>query len=301
MVPTTIYKSVLGYAAASILFKRENPNQSSDLFVLRSLRSVYTNSKAATEFSQPIRYVILPPQPEIRDANASGVALLISAASALSTHQSSIQQSPKAYRKDAAQYREQASALREEAAILETELIKERSERDALRAAEEPTPAATTHVSQPVLVASAGDVEVRWALDDDGVLRAKVAAGDATLDLEGSWRASGKKVRLAASGLGVRVACEAPMMETQSVRVARDQRRRFRGRSARRAVHAGDGGGVVRARRGRGARRALLLAQAPAHRRTTAPRYAPRVPARRADDRRRARGRPTLGRRYTGL
>lgn len=151
---------------------------------------------------------------------------LFSAASALSTHQSSIQQSPKAYRKDAAQYREQASALREEAAILETELIKERRERDALFASEESPPAATTPVSQPVLVASAGDVEVRWVLEDDNVLRAKVAAGDATLDLEGSWRASGKSVKLAASGLGVRVACEAPMMEAQSVRAARDQRRR---------------------------------------------------------------------------
>jgi len=63
--------------------------------------------------------------------------------------------------------------------------------------------------------------KIREALDDAGALKAKVAAGGATLDLEGSWRASDRTVLLAASGvLGVRVACEAPMMAAAGVRAA---------------------------------------------------------------------------------
>ena len=145
---------------------------------------------------------------------------LASAARALSAYHSQ-----KTHSKEAANYRKQASQLRKEAAILETELIKERKALDALRELENPKPADTTP-PQPVLVAKAGAVEVRWALDDAGALKAKVAAAGATLDLEGSWRASDNTVLLAASGvLGVRVACEAPMMAAEGVRAARDRRR----------------------------------------------------------------------------
>ena len=152
---------------------------------------------------------------------ALAVLSLASAAGALSAYHSQ-----RTHCKDAATYRAQASQLRKEAAILETELIKERKERDALRELENPKPAETTTPPQPVLVAKAGAVEVRWALDDAGALKAKVAAGGATLDLEGSWRASDNTVTLAASGvLGVRVACEAPMMAAEGVRAARDRRR----------------------------------------------------------------------------
>ena len=56
--------------------------------------------------------------------------------------------------------------------------------------------------------------------------RQLVAAGGATLDLAGSWRAADRTVLLAASGvLGVRVACEAPMMAAEGVRAARERRR----------------------------------------------------------------------------
>ena len=145
---------------------------------------------------------------------------LVVATSALSAYHSQ-----RMHSKEAATYRAQASALRKEAALLETELLKERKERDALRALENPKPAETTP-PQPVLVAKAGAVEVRWALDDAGALKAKVAAGGATLDLDGSWRASDGTVLLAASGvLGVRVACEAPMMAAEGVRAARERRR----------------------------------------------------------------------------
>ena len=138
--------------------------------------------------------------------------------------------SQRAHSKEAASYRAQASALRKEAALLETELIRERKTLEALREAENPKPAETTTPPQPVLVAKAGAVEVRWALDDAGALKAKVAAGGATLDLEGSWRASDNTVTLAASGvLGVRVACEAPMMAAEGVRAARDRRERLQG------------------------------------------------------------------------
>ena len=134
--------------------------------------------------------------------------------------------SQRTHSKEAASYRAQASKLRKEAAILETELIKERKALEALRELENPKPAETTTPPQPVLVAKAGAVEVRWALDDAGALKAKVAAGGATLDLEGSWRASDRTVLLAASGvLGVRVACEAPMMAAEGVRAARERRR----------------------------------------------------------------------------
>ena len=75
---------------------------------------------------------------------------------------------------------------------------------------------------------------MRWALDDAGALKAKVAAGGATLDLDGSWRASDRTVLLAASGvLGVRVACEAPMMAAEGVRAARERRRTCERRRAR--------------------------------------------------------------------
>ena len=142
-------------------------------------------------------------------------------ASALSAYHSQ-----RAHSKEAASYRAQASALRKEAALLETELIRERKTLEALREAENPKRAETTTPPQPVLVAKAGAVEVRWALDDAGALKAKVAAGGATLDLEGSWRASDRTVLLAASGvLGVRVACEAPMMAAEGVRAARERRR----------------------------------------------------------------------------
>jgi len=134
-------------------------------------------------------------------------------ASALSAYHSQ-----RMHSKEAATYRAQASALRKEAALLETELIRERKTLEALREAENPKPAETTTPPQPVLVARAGAVEVRWALDDAGALKAKVAAAGATLDLEGSWRASDNTVTLAASGvLGVRVACEAPMMAAEGV------------------------------------------------------------------------------------
>ena len=146
---------------------------------------------------------------------------LVVTASALSAYHSQ-----RTHSKEAASYRAQASALRKEAALLETELIRERKTLEALREAENPKPAETTTPPQPVLVAKAGAVEVRWALDDAGALKAKVAAGGATLDLDGSWRASDRTVLLAASGvLGVRVACEAPMMAAEGVRAARERRR----------------------------------------------------------------------------
>ncbi len=146
---------------------------------------------------------------------------LVVTASALSAYHSQ-----RTHSKEAASYRAQASQLRKEAAILETELIKERKALEALRELENPKPAEATTPPQPVLVAKAGAVEVRWALDDAGALKAKVAAGGATLDLDGSWRASDRTVLLAASGvLGVRVACEAPMMAAEGVRAARDRRR----------------------------------------------------------------------------
>ena len=199
---------------------------------------------------------------------------LASAARALSAYHSQ-----RMHCKEATSYRKQASQLRKEAAILENELIKERKERDALRALENPKPAETTP-PQPVLVAKAGAVEVRWALDDAGALKAKVAAAGATLDLEGSWRASDNTVTLAASGvLGVRVACEAPMMAAEGVRTARDRRRTCERALARaekaapevvKALYALDGvdapsGGWVRrrlaaARRRRRARRVARLA-----------------------------------------
>ena len=199
---------------------------------------------------------------------------LASAARALSAYHSQ-----RMHCKEATSYRKQASQLRKEAAILENELIKERKERDALRALENPKPAETTP-PQPVLVAKAGAVEVRWALDDAGALKAKVAAGGATLDLEGSWRASDNTVTLAASGvLGVRVACEAPMMAAEGVRTARERRRTCERAVARaekaapevvKALYALDGvdapsGGWVRrrlaaARRRRRARRVARLA-----------------------------------------
>ena len=199
---------------------------------------------------------------------------LASAARALSAYHSQ-----RMHCKEATSYRKQASQLRKEAAILENELIKERKERDALRALENPKPAETTP-PQPVLVAKAGAVEVRWALDDAGALKAKVAAGGATLDLEGSWRASDTTVTLAASGvLGVRVACEAPMMAAEGVRTARERRRTCERAVARaekaapevvKALYALDGvdapsGGWVRrrlaaARRRRRARRVARLA-----------------------------------------
>ena len=145
---------------------------------------------------------------------------LVVTASALSAYHSQ-----RTHSKEAASYRAQASQLRKEAAILETELIKERKALEALRELENPKPAETTP-QKPVLVAKAGAVEVRWALDDAGALKAKVAAGGATLDLDGSWRASDRTVLLAASGvLGVRVACEAPMMAAEGVRAARERRR----------------------------------------------------------------------------
>ena len=196
-------------------------------------------------------------------------------ASALSAYHSQ-----RMHSKEAASYRAQASALRKEAALLETELIRERKTLEALREAENPKPAETTTPPQPVLVAKAGAVEVRWALDDAGALKAKVAAGGATLDLEGSWRASDNTVTLAASGvLGVRVACEAPMMAAEGVRAARDRRRTCERALARaekaapevvKALYALDGvdapsGGWVRrrlaaARRRRRARRVARLA-----------------------------------------
>ena len=199
---------------------------------------------------------------------------LASAARALSAYHSQ-----RTHSKQADSYRQQASQLRKEAAILETELIKERKALDALRELENPKPADTTP-PQPVLVAKAGAVEVRWALDDAGALKAKVAAGGATLDLEGSWRASDRTVLLAASGvLGVRVACEAPMMAAEGVRAARDRRRTCERALARaekaapevvKALYALDGvdapsGGWVRrrlaaARRRRRARRVARLA-----------------------------------------
>ncbi|CAH0365630.1 unnamed protein product [Pelagomonas calceolata] len=199
---------------------------------------------------------------------------LASAARALSAYHSQ-----RTHSKEAASYRAQASQLRKEAAILETELIKERKALEALRELENPKPADTTP-PQPVLVAKAGAVEVRWALDDAGALKAKVAAGGATLDLEGSWRASDRTVLLAASGvLGVRVACEAPMMAAEGVRAARERRRTCERALARAeqaapeaaaALYALDGvdapsGGWVRrrlaaARRRRRARRVARLA-----------------------------------------
>ena len=205
---------------------------------------------------------------------ALAVLSLASAARALSAYHSQ-----RTHSKEAATYRAQASQLRKEAAILETELIKERKARDALRALENPKPA-DTPPPQPVLVARAGAVEVRWALDDAGALKAKVAAGGATLDLEGSWRASDRTVLLAASGvLGVRVACEAPMMAAEGVRAARERRRTCERALARaeqaapevvKALYALDGvdapsGGWVRrrlaaARRRRRARRVARLA-----------------------------------------
>ena len=163
-----------------------------------------------------------PARPGPKSVMKKALALLslASSARALAYH------SQRTHSKEATSYRQQASQLRKEAAILENELIKERKERDALRALENPKPAETTAPPQPVLVAKAGAVEVRWALDDAGALKAKVAAGGATLDLEGSWRASDNTVLLAASGvLGVRVACEAPMMAAEGVRAARDRRR----------------------------------------------------------------------------
>ena len=206
---------------------------------------------------------------------ALALLTLAAAARALSAYHSQ-----RTHSKQADSYRQQASQLRKEAAILETELLKERKERDALRALENPKPAYTTTPPQPVLVAKAGAVEVRWALDDAGALKAKVAAGGATLDLEGSWRASDNTVLLAASGvLGVRVACEAPMMAAEGVRAARDRRRTCERALARaekaapevvKALYALDGvdapsGGWVRrrlaaARRRRRARRVARLA-----------------------------------------
>ena len=196
-------------------------------------------------------------------------------ASALSAYHSQ-----RMHSKEAASYRAQASALRKEAALLETELIRERKTLEALREAENPKPAETTTPPQPVLVAKAGAVEVRWALDDAGALKAKVAAAGATLNLEGSWRASDDTVTLAASGvLGVRVACEAPMMAAEGVRAARERRRTCERALARaeqaapevvKALYALDGvdapsGGWVRrrlaaARRRRRARRVARLA-----------------------------------------
>jgi hypothetical protein len=200
---------------------------------------------------------------------------LAAAARALSAYHSQ-----RTHSTEAASYRAQASQLRKEAAILETELIKERKALEALREAENPKPAEATTPPQPVLVARAGAVEVRWALDDAGALKAKVAAGGATLDLDGSWRASDRTVLLAASGvLGVRVACEAPMMAAEGVRAARERRRTCERAVARaeqaapevvKALYALDGvdapsGGWVRrrlaaARRRRRARRIAKLA-----------------------------------------
>ena len=160
---------------------------------------------------QTLRHPARGPEPKSVMRTALALLSLLSAARALSAYHS----------KEAANYRAQASQLRKEAAILETELIKERKVLEALREAENPKPAETTTPPQPVLVARAGAVEVRWALDDAGALKAKVAAGGATLDLDGSWRASDRTVLLAASGvLGVRVACDCLLYTSPSPRDA---------------------------------------------------------------------------------
>ena len=175
------------------------------------------DSKSPSQFQQHAVTCNTPQSPQKRGPGRKSVmrtalALLSLAAAARAL---SAYHSQRTHSLEAANYRAQASKLRKEAAILETELIKERKALEALREAENPK-SADTPPPQPVLVAKAGAVEVRWALDDAGALKAKVAAGGATLDLEGSWRASDNTVTLAASGvLGVRVACEAPMMAAE--------------------------------------------------------------------------------------
>ena len=164
---------------------------------------------------------------------ALAVLSLASAARALSAYHSQ-----RTHSLEAANYRAQASQLRKEAAILETELIKERKALEALRELENPKPAETTP-QKPVLVAKAGAVEVRWALDDAGALKAKVPpAADARLDDRGA-RPTGRSCSRRRPPRRAR-RLRAPMMAAECPRCRRGGKRASdaRRRAGRRVVKA---------------------------------------------------------------